>query len=736
MINYYDNKEIKLDFSEYKVFSEDKQKFIEAMSYMAMIKSEDLNKEEIKNHIGVIQEFVKSSKSDNNTVNNMFGLKEEFTGLEFGTKEYYFFLADIKIKSVVYLLRIDNFLKNWKSSNTDKVKREAFISDIKNMKMSEVKVFFEISKETEYDTRNFLEISQLDHELLNNAFWKLNESNKNDDKLKLSSQEKDFKEFCQSIINFLKNNNNKEELKKITNLYKKQKRILEEKLDEMLEKKDEKHLNEQLNKIDGIRVSFDYAEKLYSNKDTGLRRQDKDIEYYLFDNSMKEISFCGIEWNWMWKYEKGVEDLFRCVGTDRFVYEGDYNGQKRRIYYQNMIKNIVNHMNKGGNVKLASYSKNPFRDIYKYMISEYENKEEKAEYSFKIKFVNNGVNNVIVELEEKNSSCDNFKPMIFAMIKKANTNIIKKLASSNNYCNDFTINDKNYKCISTANTSFYDYVLGEDDGDEYNFCVDTFNTKENYKGDIRRVFGEYTDSFPGVGVPNHQLSVVASSDKEVVMLGNTCDGIKNDFNLNWNYANCTENIEYRVELNRDEILLLFYKMHKLCKGNKINPRLEFEEKGYFCNEIPVKFGEDNVFNYIREVKSFSKNLNMEERINNIKELSNNTDYKEVPLCKEILEIINQFEETHGEENSQNTNIGNDISKVISNFEKEIKECLKESIIKKVKKVEKVDIFSKKVDFIISFLKESEYKAEPNYGKATYREDEDMLVALFRSLFLQ
>lgn len=725
MSKFNEDKDIYFDYSEekYKMFSEDTQKFIEAICYMATIESKNLDKDKINIKIKTIQSFIENCQSVNNSVNNMFGFKEKIGEIEFGTREYYFFIADIKIKSVVYLLRIENFLKNWEKLNYNiEERRKTFIKNIKNMKISDMKTFFEISKETRHDGNTFLEIMNrniLYNEGFSVAFWE----DEDKEKIVSNEQEKLFQQFCESIFSFLKNKQNedniKNDIKTISKIYKNQKERISVKI---LEKKDEDKFDnqDQLYQMNGI-ISFDNAIELFSK--TQKEQDIKSIEYYLFDNSMNEVTFCGIEWNWLWRYEKGEEDLFRCVGTDKFTYSGHYNGGNRRLYYQNMIKNIVMHMNKGGSNKLSSYSKNPFRDIYKYMISEYQDNDEDVDYFFEITVENNDIKASLID--EGNE----IKPIVFAMIKNANTNIIKKMEKPSQSNSDFFIQNNCYQCAPSDSISFSGFVLGEDDAEnEYNFCVDIFNTKETYSGDIRKVFGEYTHSFPEVGVPHHQMSVVASSDNEVVMLGNTCDRIEMSL-VSERYDDCKENIEYRVQLNRDEILSLFYKMHMLCNKGKVHikPKLIFEDGKYCCNGIPVNFEEDNTIEFVNKLKECFKKENPEEKINNITELISDDIYEQIVLSKEINSMIK-----NQDENLVNGKKIKNIEDAVSEFEKEIIEKIKDCIINKVKK----DISSNKINFILSFLRNTEYKSYPNYGNRTYRVDADKLVALYRKLFLK
>lgn len=704
----------------YNAFSNKTKELIESMCYMATVKSENLNKDEITQRINTIQGYISNCQSANNSVNNMFGFKEKFEEIDFGTKEYYFFIADIKIKSTVYLLRIDNFLKNWEASNSIKEKRKRFLSDVENMKIADVKTFFKITKTTNFDKNTFSDIRKECEELSDEDFciklWGEDvKAEDKDKKIELREIDKNFQNFCKAVIVFLKEQSD-ENRQAIAEIYKTQKEKITKDEEEKQGKLDEQ---DQLNGI----ISFDNVVELFS--ETQNIQIDKSIEYYLFDNSMKEIDFCGSEWDWIWRYEQGKEDLFRCVGTDEFTYDGDYTGKDRRLYYQNMIKNIVSHMNKGGSTKLASYSKNPFRDIYKYMISEYQEiNPNSINYSFKITEENSdadeSTNCYKAELIEEENQAVQFKNIIFAMVKQANTNIIKQMYfESQEKDSGFSIGNNFYICKKDDTITLSTFVLDEEKTENaYCFCVDIFNTKEYYSGDVRKVFGRYTSKFPDTDIPNHQLSVVASSDEEVVMLGNTCDEIVKH-KLPKQYDKCEENVEYRVELNKDEILCLFYRMHMLCNDDKlkINSELKLDVNGYSCNGIPVKFAEENILTVLFDLK----NILNDNKIEKINQLIHN---KELSILTEIGSIINNIE-------NDNKDKLKSIKDAVFNFEENIKEAIKDCIVNRVKEHQ-----SRNIDFVLSFLEKSEYKKYSNYGKNTYHQDKDDLVALYRKVFLK
>ena len=307
----------------------------------------------------------------------------------------------------------------------------------------------------------------------------------------------------------------------------------------------------------------------------GEKLCDAELDYYLFDNTMAEIIFGGTGFEFIWKYKSPDEaDIFRASGTNRFSTDCSLNG-KDNDYYKSMIIACIEHMNKGEskNNKLASWSKNPCRDIYKYLIIE---KENNVEYTCHMKLENDKPKIVFA----KNGAEDDpytKKTTEFCIVKKAKINYIREIFPEKNTNKpDFIINDTKFmmKEAPYDEYNFFEFRNGIEGTENYNkdeeknyaFCIDILNNvadNPRNAGDVRNVFKNYT----GYGL---QLNIVAPSDEEVIMLGATCDGTVNLDNrkkelnklteeeLNkLTYNSCKSNFEYRCELGIKELIVLY-----------------------------------------------------------------------------------------------------------------------------------------------------------------------------------
>ena len=138
-------KKINSDEEKYKKKSENNN-FIKAMYYLATIKIDNLDKDNsVEGAVKIIKEYIQKNSSANDNVNNMFGFKSsDFSIPKKNTKGYYFFLADLKIKCTVYILRIHNFILNWKKSNKIESQRDYFLELVKNIKINSVRKMFSL----------------------------------------------------------------------------------------------------------------------------------------------------------------------------------------------------------------------------------------------------------------------------------------------------------------------------------------------------------------------------------------------------------------------------------------------------------------------------------------------------------------------------------------------------------------------------------------------------------------
>lgn len=294
--------------------------------------------------------------------------------------------------------------------------------------------------------------------------------------------------------------------------------------------------------------------------------------YYLFDNSYQEIQFGGISYKWFWRYETGSADLFRNVERTEFKAK-----EFRTLSYPEMIKALVEHMNTGCNkdYNLSSWSKDPVRDIYKYLNVPDTHGGYHKDYTIAFEQV---------EDETKNGEeCNNEKKTkfritkideldvdamaSFSVIKNAQTNVFAPISESSDNPT-FKINDKGYTLPNEADIKSFDELIGNEQNGNFAYCVDVWNNKAPYEGDIRAQFSEYARRMGGSGV---QLSVVSSGDKEVIMLGSTCTGYKeydgsDEKSYDDNDDKVRENTEYNMSLSVKEIVVLYGMIKKELSG--------------------------------------------------------------------------------------------------------------------------------------------------------------------------
>ena len=405
-----------------------------------------------------------------------------------------------------------------------------------------------------------------------------------------------------------------------------------------------------------INFMFSLLNRLKILCDCKYENNKNDIIYYLFDNSMREIEFVNKKWNynwdWNWKYGIGVADLFRCsLETDdrpyvKFKYDSGPNLSAKE-YYGSMLRNIVMHVNKGSvdYTKLASYSKKLCLDIYKYMGLPKNNDEHLG-----VKLAENE-GKCFVDLNDiKESLKCKTDRVIFSMIKNANINVFKK----NFECNenvDYSIEyldgkrePKNYCCKvdneEYAPISFSKFLLSNDNSGNA-FCIEIFN-KVVYK---REVLEEYCKQFSEYDIQGIQREVVSTKDGEVVMLGNTCKKIVDIEKLNiedreslykMTYNELDDNVEYKIKLNIEEIIYLFYRMSVEI----------YEKKDGILERIEDNFelitNDDNV---ITKIKIFDEEISLEDEI--LKDIINTEELKKEVCGKFYLlynEIVNGIKE--------------------------------------------------------------------------------------------
>lgn len=551
--------------------------------------------------------------------------------------------------------------------------------------------------------------------------------------------------------------------------------------------------NDKLEKIKEIvnntsNYDYDYFEKLFENNQYLIHNFKNMADYFIFSNEMKEVSFFGIDHQWLWRYLEGKQDLFRNVSKKDFIYDVIRDGN----YYEKMIQLTVNHMNKAS---ISSYSKNAYRVLYKYFQIKDSESESKKTTACTLEFEN--IKNIYCI--EKTKATLNIKDNVYgtlALVKQAPTNVVKEFSSSNikeDY--DFSLNTKNYKCNTTKHKNFFETILDppSSKGDEPNhgFTIDVFeNTiplKDIKTKDVRKLFFDYEKQFLGKDTKNFSLTKVAPADKEVVMFGNMCDEIiKYDGTYYLSYEGCKNNIQYEVKLDFLECLCLFYHIHKI-KGTKVNEdkcvetfkRLERVIKAEINKKINKKINtvikdkEDFIIDKCIEIKKAKKDEanKIEIKIDFDLDFKDNTfEFNICPLnieniadisinikstrkfTENIAPKINDLFDTNRISLNEEGSFGDDAKNYIKNYIKkdinnditnkiyqEIVNCAAERFIELCEKTydeyyTPESEIKRKIDFIMSFI-----DANPNLNRlndrGTYIYGDNNPIKLLKEIFL-
>lgn len=557
-----------------------------------------------------ISQFVISLDTDNEELQHLFGFNNNMEFSEDDIEkmdncERIYLIADLKLKASIFLIRTANFCR--KAGCETKITLKSYAKDLRNARLSDILSAFCVSNN---DTRSLSQYIDL--------------SGKEKESINLTDEAREYFDVCTEFL-IAANNNENEKARKVG-----EKAMgIEQKLAE--------------SKDNGKPV-LNY----FSNIDCIGKNLLSDMHYYIFDNSMHEVEFVGLSHYWLWRYLPDKKTLFRCVGTNEFISSDkkfyyldiDNNTNSKalgRTYYRKMIENIVMHMNKGDYNKLSSYSKNPFLDIYKYMSIRGEVKCTATYVKYDMP-----ENRLIFEFPEPvtNDKC------IFAMVRNAETNIVKSIQSTNDVGNyDFSIDGNKYNCTNGNGISFSQLISGEVNSGVYGFCVDLLN---NYApryyftpADVREAFSYYASHFIA-SKSELQRPIVAPSDKEVIMLGNTSDNIVM-WEPGFKYESVRDNIEYRVDLNFKEIVGLFWRIACVIGNTNditetcMEKNLESISYGNYYGTTPI------IYFAGKQIAKF-ENINYTENSSEINTFSYTESEIRKSLCRQMCETAKEYAE--------------------------------------------------------------------------------------------
>jgi len=226
-------------------------------------------------------------------------------------------------------------------------------------------------------------------------------------------------------------------------------------------------------------------------------------------------------------------------------------------------------------------------------------------------------------------------------VKKARTNIIKPLTcDGGEQMVDYTITlggeEIKGHVVAKDTISFSNFITDSVNEGAHIFCIDILNNPVPYRGDVRNVFREYVGQFPEVDVNGLQLSVVSANDKEVVMLGNTCDKIvRLDKEWNAQYDELDNNTEYRVVLTGKEIIDLFKRI-----GDK-RPKFSIEEENdsFYAMKNGCKIKIKGVKELLKEGNSFAEGEDEKQRAERIQKEKENVKRHIRELIAAMLQSV-------------------------------------------------------------------------------------------------
>ncbi|MCD7841550.1 MAG: hypothetical protein LUG56_03685 [Lachnospiraceae bacterium] len=282
---------------------EEEKNFISALSFMATLTDEDIdkNKADIENQVDVIREFVSKSTSGNAEIRNLFGFKDKKEKFNFKTnqKSYCFFVADLKIKATIFIIRSYKFMNMMRKIDYNEIKKE-FTDLINNDKYKNL--LDVIKKETDIDY-NKITNEGIENEELKNIIEIFS------DKISLKFQDNttEYKGINDRIQNIVENTN-----------------------------------------LANNKLSLSYY--LFDNS-------MHDVAFYGTKSKLL----------WSWESRSATLYHNISLKTDFNDKENKQNGVSTRIdYVKAMFKNMINHINSHSQF-ILSYSTNPVLDIFKYL---------------------------------------------------------------------------------------------------------------------------------------------------------------------------------------------------------------------------------------------------------------------------------------------------------------------------------------------------------------------------------
>ena len=453
--------------------------FINALAYVAQVQLcvdeislIELDSATINEKIEDIYNYIKNPKTIGIVeINKIFGFITDNFDFNCDDGNYYLFIANVKIKAMAFLCRTYSFIKK-----------------------------YERHEESEWEYKLKSARSDVTEEICA-VLEKENLIKHISIKCQTNQQEKELNEYKivkNRIVEKSKEDNGKTEYCKLT---KEQAcdfnlafQIKEREMElSQLERITVGRITELLgieNKVEDIEIQKEMAERIIQ------KSENRSLRYFIFDNSMREVEFFGIEnrFNWLWESESNVCLYRNVVKKEKNANTYKFETQKGMDYMKELMTRIVSHAS-GDYNEAISYSRNPIRDIYKYLDLNHDVKP--LEIVFTI-----NVNGEQVSLDCTHCFNEN-ETATFEFIEKATTNKIR------------TSNDG---LSNVKESSFYEYLkLSEDNYSNTKYCIEFCkeNTIVPYSKGRRLIkLNNYLHTW-GID-KNFMYSHVSDNDDEVI----------------------------------------------------------------------------------------------------------------------------------------------------------------------------------------------------------------------------
>lgn len=469
--------------------------FINALAYVAQVQIcvgerslKELDREKINKKIEVIYNYIKNPKTIGIAeINKILGFITENIDFSCDDGNYYLFVANVKIKAMAFLCRTYSFIKKYeRHEETD---WNTKLTNARNEVKSQIcKVLEEKENLKKCISTNQQEEELNEYKIVENTFKrKIKDDNEKTEYYKLTKEQAENLNLAFQV---------KEGKKDLA----------------QLERNNVGQITELLgieNKVEDIETQKEMVEHISQNS------ENRSLRYFIFDNSMREVEFFGIEnrFNWLWESESNVCLYRNVVKKENNANTSKFETQKGMDYMKSLMERIVGHASGVNYDEAISYSRNPIRDIYKYLDLNHDAKPLEIVFTIEVK---DGQVNLACE----ENFCEDEKAT-FEFIEKATTNMIKIF---------------NGELANVEQCSFYKYLkLSEDKYSNTKYCIEFCKENAIVPHSTERRLIKLNDYLHTWGIDkNFMFSHVSDNDDEVITsIDYFADGEKKTYTLNF-----------------------------------------------------------------------------------------------------------------------------------------------------------------------------------------------------------